>query len=325
MPWPKSLAPKKSGFKLRLGAPFSWTASLKRGGVHGISVSSSGLAVACYDGNVRLFDAQGQPLYKLLLVKGRSGLPYYLAHSPDGALLAVTCSQTLFVVEVSTGAVLAHHGIVTGDVSSSFCWSPDGQSLLWLTDSALHRWTWSPSPEISSTAERTELTDRRWYAPRRWPRIVGDKVFFGAANTHGENGVICFDWQSGVHLNTLRLQDGGQAMVPRLQEHPKGIVAWQPGSAPLFWSGGGEAPQRALEQVRGLGQCFPEGLLSREQIDRGWQYAFVLNRMNGERVELFRAEYTSLPWQQGPEAWVARSAPVEEKPHGHVLERITLS
>lgn len=148
---------------------------MKRGGVHGISVSSSGLAVACYDGNVRLFDAQGQPLYKLLLVKGRSGLPYYLAYSPDGALLAVTCSQTLFVVEVSTGAVLA---------------------------------------------------------PRRWPRIVGDKVFFGAANTHGENGVICFDWQSGVHLNTLRLQDGGQAMVPRLQEHPKGIVAWQPGSAP---------------------------------------------------------------------------------------------
>lgn len=168
-----------------------------------------------------------------------------MAHSPDGALLAVSCKQTVFVVDVSTGEVLASQRAVTSDVSFSFCWAPEGDTLMWLTDSALHRWIWS-----SSTLERTELTDRRWYAQRRWPRVVGERVFFGAANTHGENAVLCFDWRSGAHLGTQPLQMGGQAHVPRLQPHPEGVVAWQPGLEPLLWDGGAPVPTSPRAEPR---------------------------------------------------------------------------
>lgn len=53
---------KKTGFRLRKGVPFSFTAALSSAGVHGVSEAKGSVAVACYDGNVRLFDAQGVPL-----------------------------------------------------------------------------------------------------------------------------------------------------------------------------------------------------------------------------------------------------------------------
>jgi hypothetical protein len=310
---------KKTGFRLRQGVPFSFTASLSSAGVHGVSESEGSLAVACSDGNVRLFDDKGQPVYKLLLVKGYAGKSHYLAHSPDGALLAVTCSQTLFVVEVSTGEVLASQRAETSDVSFSFCWAPDGESLIWLTDSAMHRWRWS-----HGSLERSPLPDRRWYAQRRWPRVADDRVFFGAANTHGGTAVLCFNWRSGAHLGTLGLQDGGQADVPRLQPHAKGVVAWQPGLDPVFWDGNAPVPTRERSAPRTEhAQCFPEGFLSHTQVGGSWTHALTLHDAAGGIQELRRAESFHLPSQQGPALWLD-SSELSEKPYGHRLERVVL-